>query len=406
MGGGASRGAANMIMVSAGIIVPIESDNQTLVESFTELAYLNGDKMDGLQLMLRNKNAQIAFTQFLSTETSAIDFFAEVENLLKEDQSKSIIGAKTIADLYQNGPNTTQTLPGTESIYSNICDFIDRKNEKSLFSVGATTVSDEVPQTLPLPQLLETEEDVDLSSSSSEPVDGIYNATNEAIVLLALSLFPKFIGSEAYNNWRKREKEESLSVKSFPDPVVEDADQCVSSAITDSFARSCKQNMDPASIDRIFASGSWLSTFVSAAEGLPMCISLADADVQRPHFPLIFVNQMFEKTTGHSRREIIGSNCKFLQGELTEQYSIFKLTKSLQTYTPTRVSITNYRKNGTTFLNLLALKPIFDLDGNCCYVVGVQFDYSVQGSRQMTMVQLVDKLISIIPDTIPRGGYL
>lgn len=64
-----------------------------------------------------------------------------------------------------------------------------------------------------------------------------------------------------------------------------------------------------------------------------------------------------------------------------------------------KVAITNFKKDGTPFMNLLALKPIFDCDGNYAFVVGIQFDigedYGASGRLRM-----VDSVLSSLPDSV------
>lgn len=68
---------------------------------------------------------------------------------------------------------------------------------------------------------------------------------------------------------------------------------------------------------------------------------------------------------------IIGKNCRFLQSDKTESESIKSLSEALKYAKPTRVSITNVRKDGTLFRNLLAIKPVFDENGVYRYVLGI-----------------------------------
>jgi hypothetical protein len=209
------------------------------------------------------------------------------------------------------------------------------------------------------------------------------------------------------------------------------------------------------SIDRDFMytpQGSWLNGLFAASEALPICISLATARSDRRGFPLIHVNHVFESTTGYSRSEIIGSNCRFLQKrnvpvitpaevvsteekapseepapsdeatspavdtpvaastnegevkELTESEpeSIAQLTKALATSQPVKVCITNFKRDGTPFVNLLAMKPIYDEKGEYRYVVGVQFDIG-RDANNTSMLQLAEMMLKTIPNVIYSG---
>jgi PAS domain S-box-containing protein len=118
-------------------------------------------------------------------------------------------------------------------------------------------------------------------------------------------------------------------------------------------------------LDKVLVSSNWLREMLVAVEHIPICVTVAAASMAMPGFPLLYVNSAFESTTGYTRQEIIGQNCRFLQlgrldGEVAEQESITRLSRSLSEAKQVRVAITNYRKDGTAFSNLLAMKPIMD----------------------------------------------
>ena len=111
----------------------------------------------------------------------------------------------------------------------------------------------------------------------------------------------------------------------------------------------------------------WLRALLSSLENIPVCVSVAAASSASRGFPLIYVNKSFERATGYQRSEVLGKNCKFLQtgkhGEVAEPESIAKLTSALSAKEAIKITITNFRKDGTPFRNLLAVKPIFDEKG-------------------------------------------
>lgn len=111
----------------------------------------------------------------------------------------------------------------------------------------------------------------------------------------------------------------------------------------------------------------WLRALLSSLENIPVCVSVAAASSASRGFPLIYVNKSFERATGYQRSEVLGKNCKFLQtgkhGEAAEPESIAKLTAALSAKEAIKITITNFRKDGTPFRNLLAVKPIFDEKG-------------------------------------------
>lgn len=153
-------------------------------------------------------------------------------------------------------------------------------------------------------------------------------------------------------------------------------------------------------LDRFCSSQSWLESFTIAVDQLPICVTIANADGTRRGFPLIFVNKQFEQVMGYARYEVLGKNCKFLQAATAEPESVQRIAYALRNAQPIKVSITNSRKDGTPFKNLLALKPIFDNTGKFCYVVGTQFDVG-QPDATPAKLKLIDEVMRMIPTVIP-----
>ncbi|KAJ1428240.1 PAS domain-containing protein [Ochromonadaceae sp. CCMP2298] len=145
--------------------------------------------------------------------------------------------------------------------------------------------------------------------------------------------------------------------------------------------------------------GDWLRSLTAAVEDLPLCVTLASARVERRGFPLVYVNKAFEAATQYDRKDIVGKNCNFLQTSTTETEQITKMSDALRNAKPVKVALTNYRKNGEPFINLLAMKPVFDADGTYAYVLGVQYDITDR-SASLLQMQMVDDLLSILPNVL------
>lgn len=98
------------------------------------------------------------------------------------------------------------------------------------------------------------------------------------------------------------------------------------------------------------------------------------ADATLPDCPLIYASEGFLNMTGYSKEEVLGHNCRFLQGEGTDPRSVQQLRESVQTGTPVCTRLLNYKKDGTPFWNLLTMTPIKDESGRVVKFVGVQVD--------------------------------
>ncbi|MCB1808901.1 MAG: PAS domain-containing protein, partial [Candidatus Competibacteraceae bacterium] len=76
--------------------------------------------------------------------------------------------------------------------------------------------------------------------------------------------------------------------------------------------------------------------------------------------PVIYVNPAFERMTGYSAQDMIGQNCRFLQGDDRNQAAIEQVSNALQQHRSVSVELRNYRKDGTLFWNELRVAPIRD----------------------------------------------
>jgi PAS domain S-box-containing protein len=142
----------------------------------------------------------------------------------------------------------------------------------------------------------------------------------------------------------------------------------------------------------------WIKKFQEMAEFIPACIVISEMTL--PGAPMIYVNEEFCNTTGYSREESIGRNCRFLQGPLTEPEAVEHIRNSISKVESCSVKLINYRKNGETFYNLLSLKPVLDSNGVYRYVIGVQFEIIERGANLRERLTQVEKLIFSLPSKI------
>jgi len=108
----------------------------------------------------------------------------------------------------------------------------------------------------------------------------------------------------------------------------------------------------------------------------PIGISIADAT--REDLPLIYVNDGFCDLTGYDREEVIGRNCRFLQGDGTDPGTVTELREALAAERPVAVEIRNYRKDGSMFWNRLSITPVEDDAGTVTHFFGFQEDITDQ----------------------------
>lgn len=84
------------------------------------------------------------------------------------------------------------------------------------------------------------------------------------------------------------------------------------------------------------------------------------------------VNPDFCMMTGYSSAESVGRNCSFLQGCGTDPNTVSIIRETLAKKEECRIAILNYRKNGSSFWNLLTISPFVDGEGNVASYVGIQ----------------------------------
>ena len=101
---------------------------------------------------------------------------------------------------------------------------------------------------------------------------------------------------------------------------------------------------------------------------------IAIADPRRPDCPLVYVNEAFLQMTGYAEAEVIGRNCRFLQGPDTDSDTARTLRDAIKSASPCQVAILNHRKNGTPFWNELTVSPVRDAAGTLTHFVGIQTD--------------------------------
>uniref|UniRef100_A0A0E0KNU8 non-specific serine/threonine protein kinase n=2 Tax=Oryza punctata TaxID=4537 RepID=A0A0E0KNU8_ORYPU len=99
-------------------------------------------------------------------------------------------------------------------------------------------------------------------------------------------------------------------------------------------------------------------------------------DPRIPDNPIIFASDSFLELTEYTREEILGRNCRFLQGPETDQGTVDKIREAIREQKEITVQLINYTKSGKKFWNLFHLQPMRDQKGELQYFIGVQLDGS------------------------------
>jgi diguanylate cyclase (GGDEF)-like protein/PAS domain S-box-containing protein len=130
-------------------------------------------------------------------------------------------------------------------------------------------------------------------------------------------------------------------------------------------------NVLAAAIERIL-SQERLQMMERAIESCSNGIAITDATVADN--PIIYVNPSFERITGYSRDELIGKNCRFLQGSDTDSAAAKQLHIAIEEGRESQVILRNFRKDGTPFWHELSIAPVYNSRRHLTHFIGVQTD--------------------------------
>ncbi|KAL3829153.1 hypothetical protein ACJIZ3_017955 [Penstemon smallii] len=108
------------------------------------------------------------------------------------------------------------------------------------------------------------------------------------------------------------------------------------------------------------------------------------SDATKPDFPILYASAGFFNMTGYTSREVIGRNCRFLQGKDTDPGDVAKIRVALEQGSTYCGRLLNYKKDGTTFWNLLTIAPIKDETGKVLKYIGMQVEVSkhTEGTKE------------------------
>lgn len=101
-------------------------------------------------------------------------------------------------------------------------------------------------------------------------------------------------------------------------------------------------------------------------------------DPSLPDNPIVYATQGFLNLTGYTLDQVLGRNCRFLQGPETDPKAVDKIRKAIEAGIDMSVCLLNYRADGTTFWNQFFIAALRDAAGNVTNYVGVQCKVSDQ----------------------------
>lgn len=110
-------------------------------------------------------------------------------------------------------------------------------------------------------------------------------------------------------------------------------------------------------------------------------------DNNSPDNPIVYCNTAFLELTGYTKDEVIGNNCRFLQGKDTEEADIENIRQALKSEKDSFNVIKNYTKDGRPFWNELQISPVYDEKGKLSHFIGLQTDVTMKVEQERAKMQ-------------------
>lgn len=159
-----------------------------------------------------------------------------------------------------------------------------------------------------------------------------------------------------------------------------------------------------------FGQNEQLALMFQAVESARNGVVLTDPG--QPDNPIIYTNPAFTELTGYSADEILGHNCRFLQGQDRAQPAIDEVRTAIREGRGITAILRNYKKDGTRFFNELTISPVRDDKGALVAFVGIQNDitarieaeerisefYSIVSHELRTPIAKIKSSLAVIAD--------
>ncbi|TXN00066.1 PAS domain-containing protein [Methylobacterium sp. WL64] len=112
--------------------------------------------------------------------------------------------------------------------------------------------------------------------------------------------------------------------------------------------------------------------FAAAVRATRMAMIITDPRL--PDNPIVFCNDAFLRMTGYHRDEVMGQNCRFLQGADTDRGAVALIREAVAAQRDIAIDVLNYRKDGSSFWNALYLSAVANEAGEVLFFFASQLD--------------------------------
>ncbi|MFB6136543.1 MAG: bacterio-opsin activator domain-containing protein [Halobacteriaceae archaeon] len=144
-----------------------------------------------------------------------------------------------------------------------------------------------------------------------------------------------------------------------------------------------------------------------AMDEAPVGIVVSDPD--RPDNPLVYANDAFAELTGYPKEDVVGRNCRFLQGPRSDPDAVGAMREAIDAGEPVSVELLNYRADGDPFWNRVDVAPVRDADGDVTNYVGFQTDVTARKAVELDLEaerrdleRLVHRINGLVQDVTRR----
>ena len=138
-----------------------------------------------------------------------------------------------------------------------------------------------------------------------------------------------------------------------------------------------------------------------AMDKAPIGITITDPTLEDN--PMVYTNDRFCELSGRGRDEILGRNCRFMQGEDTDSETVDTLRQAIDSGEAVTETLLNYRADGTTFWNRVTIAPVANDDDEIVNWVGFQRDITDRVQRKQALdesAKRLERVVNAVPSTV------
>ncbi|KDE60093.1 histidine kinase [Halostagnicola sp. A56] len=127
-----------------------------------------------------------------------------------------------------------------------------------------------------------------------------------------------------------------------------------------------------------------------AVNEAPVGVTISDPSLADN--PLVYVNDTYQEVTGYAFEDIIGQNCRVLQGPDSSPEAVAEMRAAIDEERPVTVELKNYREDGTEFWNEVTIAPVYDDRGDLANYVGFQNDITARKEAELEAERRTEEL--------------